>query len=441
METNLISEAAGLGTWFQEKLTPKAWVRMFAEGLIPDYGSKMEALRMIDDQIFSDLDDSKKLIDDMITSLKAARYVDVALSLEEFHKVLQKVFLSGTRIKEVQEKAVKEFDLRRASYNNNQIVVVAGWWSDLVRSWVANKFEDSFRRERRVALEGLVSTAIRFQNRLNAYQTQLGKFRAQGEIAQYVDALNRLDEEYRAFKSESEPIFNQYLKPILSEVRIEADKKQEEENKRLLEEKTREEGGKLFDKARESLEQAEEQHKIERKDNIKKIVDDVLSNKPEPSTPLSFTAPPFSSDTSWSDQFTGEKSDHVINIKNEPIDEIKNPEPSVSEQLITEHPLDKVTIEKAPKLKSEKTKSPRKPREKKNKKEESVELETPANDPAKEPVVAHELFISQLKKIAATQDPYILANMILEYSEMIEDRDLNKSLELLAVAEGILDQE
>jgi len=47
-------------------------------------------------------------------------------------------------------------------------------------------------------------------------------------------------------------------------------------------------------------------------------------------------------------------------------------------------------------------------------------------------------FISELIKASSLNDPYILSNMLVRYAEKIEDIDLDKSLKLLAIAEGIL---
>jgi methyl coenzyme M reductase subunit C-like uncharacterized protein (methanogenesis marker protein 7) len=50
----------------------------------------------------------------------------------------------------------------------------------------------------------------------------------------------------------------------------------------------------------------------------------------------------------------------------------------------------------------------------------------------------HARFYDELKKASTKNDPYLLAAMMLKYSEMIDEIDPQTSLELLSVAEGIL---
>lgn len=54
---------------------------------------------------------------------------------------------------------------------------------------------------------------------------------------------------------------------------------------------------------------------------------------------------------------------------------------------------------------------------------------------------ANEDFYNELTKVASTNDPYLMATMLIRYSAQIEDTDLDTSLKLLAIAEGILDDE
>lgn len=54
-------------------------------------------------------------------------------------------------------------------------------------------------------------------------------------------------------------------------------------------------------------------------------------------------------------------------------------------------------------------------------------------------VRGHKKFIKALTKAAKHDDPKLLALMLLKYAEFIEDKELDNSLKLTAIAEGILD--
>ena len=75
---------------------------------------------------------------------------------------------------------------------------------------------------------------------------------------------------------------------------------------------------------------------------------------------------------------------------------------------------------------------------------------TPNKEPAKpvakdkkgrKGVKANEAFYNELVKTAsATNDPYLMATMLVRYSAQIEEDDFDTSMKLLAIAEGILDE-
>lgn len=50
----------------------------------------------------------------------------------------------------------------------------------------------------------------------------------------------------------------------------------------------------------------------------------------------------------------------------------------------------------------------------------------------------HTKFVDELNKAAVHNDPYLMAAMILKYSDQIDDVDPDSSLRLLAIAEGIV---
>lgn len=215
---NFVSEAHGIKTWLKN-FTPSGIVRFFGEGLIPSYGEQMKVVRRVDDIISKEIDSCKNVVKAMKTALNGVRYVDVALLLEEYHNKLNSIFEVGADIKEVEEQAIKEFEQKSNIRSSTEFDLVknAGLWDDLKRKWIYKKFENKFRLDRKKALENLVGQAELFQAGLQNLQSNLGTARAQGNIGQYIQLLSDLNNSYTKFKNKIEPVYNQYLLPLLTE--------------------------------------------------------------------------------------------------------------------------------------------------------------------------------------------------------------------------------
>ena len=69
---------------------------------------------------------------------------------------------------------------------------------------------------------------------------------------------------------------------------------------------------------------------------------------------------------------------------------------------------------------------------------EGFTASTEEEAPSSEPTIAG-VHINFIKKLASCKNQYEAANLLLKYSSEIEDYDLNASMKLLALAEGILD--
>ena len=105
------------------------------------------------------------------------------------------------------------------------------------------------------------------------------------------------------------------------------------------------------------------------------------------------------------------------------VEDVSVPEPSGGSLPETTPPAPEVAAPTPPPAKAKK---PARQRAKKSDVDEAM-LKT-----------SHAHFYDELEKAAKVSDPYLLAAMILKYSEQIDDVDPEKSMELLSIAEGIL---
>ncbi len=220
MQDKFLIVTARRGSGWQHKwLSPSSLVRYFGESMVGDYGSKMQLLRQVDDEITSWVDDFDDLYKKLVSAYKSSKILTFAILINELNQKLDSALAAGKKVEQVTEEAVKEFESR------------AGWFSDLKREFVSNRLENTFRKERKIALKQLLFDTKALIDTTNHYLKLMTKARHHGKIGDYIEHLKEISKAQIRFKRLLSPIYDKYLKSYVEE--YESDKKQE-----AIEEKT-----------------------------------------------------------------------------------------------------------------------------------------------------------------------------------------------------------
>ncbi len=246
----IIITAEGPSTWLRERFTPSGVVRWLGEGLVSDYAEKMEILRQIDDRIYEWSKDLGAYLDLMESSFKAKRLIDLASVAVTINNTLKKVTDEEVNIKDISEEAITEFEKQRGELKpgfisnlktlwrdpttspnlseeeiadqmgrkaslNSDLVKEAGWWDDLTRSWVHNKLRSKKLQDRDVALKSFFVKTKSVVTRVRALCDNLHKFRAYGEIGKYLNVLREISKLQKEFNSQFNFIYKNYLAELV----------------------------------------------------------------------------------------------------------------------------------------------------------------------------------------------------------------------------------
>ncbi|HVI40976.1 MAG TPA: hypothetical protein VM577_09970 [Anaerovoracaceae bacterium] len=419
-EDIIIITAAGKSTWLRERL-PGGWARGLGERLIGGYKEKMEILRGVDDRVYEWLSDFKQVVNQMRRAAEANRLVDVAILLHNLNTKLNNVKQISGEVKKLEDSDVAPFEKEHEgvlpeedlfSVDDNGFVSEAGMWSDFKRRWVAKHLESKERRERSMAIRSLITTAETVADDVEKYLSEMSKARASGDIGAYVDVLNRVSKKQIEFKSKFVPVYNKYLAPVVNKVK--------EERKAFLDRANRDEAERLH-KLHEEEKKAPEK--------IPETVDNTMRS------PVPESEPSASSLAPTNKQHTGVPATESMSIPSVPATEpssgpVTNPTSSGPSTMIESHPP--TELESVYKVNEN------------GEVEESGPRTMPsAASTEVERIILkqnHIRFVEEMVKVASSDDPFIISAMLLKYAEEIEEVDLKKSLELLAIAEGIINE-
>lgn len=435
----IVITAAGGKTWLKERFMPSSWTRMFGEGLIGDYAKKMDTLRDVDDRIHEWTKDLGQLTREMRQALRGNRFIDVAILLGQLNKKLKNVHEAGKDVKKIEESALKDFERKHdldipddiLGTENSGLTTEAGFLSDLKRKWIAKKFENAHKQKRKLALNSLVDRAERLAKSVKSHVNNLGTARAAGDIGRYVDYLKQISLEQKEFQSMFVPIYNLYLKPVVDEA-IRDREAQKLEQEEFLKKNKSEEDARLAELGLGAPSEVSEEKAPEGE------MGPVIRVKPpvglgERLAPAEPEAPEVGGESE-----TVPASTPVLPVQHNPSAFTMHgptehrPEafqgmapPTAAPELS----LPPVNVVEEKKKRTSKKKAPAAP------------PETTADFEMEQIIVKHNHanFVMELLKAAEQDDPYLLAAMLSKYAEQIEDVDLQKSLELLAISEGILD--
>jgi len=437
----IIVTAAGAGTWMRERLTPSGITRMLGESIISDYQDKMEILRSIDDQIYNWSKDLGTYVDLMEQAYKSRRIMEFIGIVVKIDELLKNISSMEEQVFEISEKAWREFEQKRSFEGTDYELAdeslrerltslfpekkseeiyglekQAGFFSDLTRKWVYEKLRSQKQQQRDAALMDFVKFTKKTVEEVQTLIKQLHKYRASGDIGKYLDVLKfeKKDKTFtedkisiqklqKVFEKKFKDIYNKHLKELVLQYSKEDESEKDEPSSQAP-----------------SIDRIAPAKPVE-------------STAPQPAASAVPVNPPLVAEPGITSSESTALSSQPI-VVTEPIIE-QHQLPPVPE-LKVPFKLNKDTIQKEiDQLKEHVDKM-----KKVNpsdltyiaEKEKSIkELEEVLKSTA-----SHINFIT---KLASCSNQYEAAHELLKYSQKIEDQDLESSLKLLAIAEGLLD--
>lgn len=405
----IIITAAGNATWLRERFTPGGWGRMLGEGLVGGYKEKMQALRSVDDRVSLWLGDIHGLVKQMRSAASSNRLVDVAILLHNLNNKFNQVKEVSGELKNLEKADTEPFDMEHKGYlpdgdllqAEDGLSSEAGVWSDFKRRWVAKHMETEERRKRKMAIDTLVNQASTLADNVDGFLSQMSKARAAGNIGDYISILDKLSKEQFKFRAQFMPIYNRYLAPIVEKVKSER-KAAEEENKLIAEKKKQE----LL------------QNNKEQEANPTQSAPSILSVHPTTPSVPELQLPELQPNVNTLHSPSAPTS---VPLSGPGTTKDSNP-PTIPDSV------------------SDTIKDSKNPAEDDSEGGPSTLASPKAANVVEQAVIkhAHLSFVGELIKASKNDDPYLLSAMLIKYAEKIEDIDLEQSMSLLAIAEGIL---
>lgn len=426
--------------------------RMLGEKMFDSYHQHMEKLRQTDDSIRSWTRDLNNCLDRAIDANSKNKMLDVIFWLSQINSRLKLVSSQKKELSDLVDEQLEEFYGQRENpiqsdyfksspdsivnltdpdgeFSADDKVVIAGVMDDIGR-WVARRKMEKMYEKRlhaqKLAIRQLMAAAKSMVGQANAYLGRMGKARASGNIESYINDLGKVSELQSKFEAKFQEQFNLHFKEMIGRLHAKEEKLQKE----MAEPEFGNKSEPIPDLTPRKLPSI-----LDSEDPIygdtKPINEPLGPTGTIPGKPLSEAL------DSW--KLTPPTGQDFIQPS---IPELKTPEvPKEQLSLPLDKPIEEniMTIEDdspdvvAPKAqKKAPAKAPKKPSTKPSKKLEASEIE---NTILK---YNHDKFYNELCKAATTNNPALLAAMMLKYSEQIDETDPDKSLELIAIAEGIL---
>lgn len=415
----IIITAASTGSWVRSVLHPSSWVRQWGEGLIGDYKKQMQVLRRVDHNIAVWANDLEAVVKEARKAFKAKRMVDVALLLAALNKRLKLVATEGKKVEVIRDKAIRQFEAEHKidlpeKFNPKELpfgaddglTSLAGW-GDFKRKWVARRLEDKHREARDKAIEGLLRHTESTVKSVKKLLGHLGEARDKGNIGTYVTVISEISKEQHAFERLFSAVYFKYLQKYLEEA-YEAKMNKEDQDAIL----------------------AKEQVPATVKEVVSDTVNEMTVRNPQiegfVAQQVENNVPPIYPPSSGTRETAREE--FAPSVPTLPSSDI--PATQSQKELFPPQPetvrgvgrLGPISNDQAPDTEADPTRR-------------SNDLEQILQQ------TAHADFINQLIIVGKQNDPYLMAAMIAKYAGQVEEYDLEKSLELMAIAEYILDNE
>ena len=221
--------------------------RQLGEWTISDYKEKMDLLREIDDEIQDKKDQIKSSLKSAKASVKSHRLVDFAIHVGRLNKNLKEIAEVGKEIKKVQEEALLEFEGEHEEEFPDDLgfsaddgkIAQAGAWDDLkrrvsggdwARRWTAKKLLAKDREKRDKLIERFLKTLDTKVENILHFIGNLRSARRNGEIGEYIEILGKIGREQKEIHGGFKTIYDNHLKDLVQAAYNEA--KEKEENRK-----------------------------------------------------------------------------------------------------------------------------------------------------------------------------------------------------------------
>ena len=424
--------------WMSEHFAPGRWI---AEQVSPEYSEQMDVLREVHEQVENWTKDLSNALDRAQDARKLGKPLDAIFWLGQINNRLKLVSNEKNKLEEIQERHLeKYFEEHEENIPDDYFetgehkIVEAGVLDDLGRQVTTWKFQKAHKlrlREQDLALKNLLGKAKTAVGRTYSSLREMSKALGSGDVSKYLLALQDVSKEQGKFETEFRSIYDKYFASMVARIKS---KKQEEATR--------------SSKIKEEADQREK----ERLEKSPSLIEEP-EETPESSIPVTFgpeTAPSAPSVPPTLEPVPTTVPATPIGVPASPPPappavEVKKPFIFQEDPNKREEEWRKLTRykgmpeENAPETVPNTVRSvpppppppPPPPRAKgKKKASELDEMIIKMN---------HSKFQQELEKSAAAgADSYLLAAMMLKYSEMIDQVDPQKSMELLSIAEGIL---
>lgn len=232
-DINKLAQQYGLNHKRQQYLTPTGWGRGFAETTNLDYKDKMDILRT-QDSLMRDIvmgKDGTASFKDLVSSANKAfeedRYLDVTHWLYVLSGSIQKMIKEGEKVTDLSPEQLgqaysnySDADLDKDFFQNadDGFISNAGVMDFLGKMFGGNQIEKMYWkkiRERKIAVQKLLSSSSSFIQIINETLNIMGTARAQGSIASWLAGYQRIVNEYNKFYSSFKAIFETHLKELV----------------------------------------------------------------------------------------------------------------------------------------------------------------------------------------------------------------------------------
>lgn len=387
--------------WIHENVNPMRWI---GEGISSEYSQHMDMLREVHSQVEEWIKDLSNALDRAQDSKKLGKPLDCIFWLSQINNRLKLVADEKSKLSELDQAFFDNYFEQRDERilddyfeTGTHKIVEAGVLNDLGReitTWKFNRSHKKFLAEQNRALITILNLAKKIVVGTYGLLDKMSKALGTGDIAAYIELLEKIGQSQEKFQNEFRSVYDTYFAKMVE--RIKERQKQEQER-----------AGKFKDEA--------SQRERARLEQLNLPVQPVNVEKPTPSTDVVFSETP--------------EYENVPSVPNldVPPPTIKNPD---SDVLID---VSAPSSQDFPESLSPVT-------ERDDEDSRPTVLSLSVNNKLDRMIIKmnHAKFYEELRKAAKQDDPYLLAAMMLKYSEMIDEVDPQKSLELLSIAEGIL---
>lgn len=406
------------GTWYW---SPKRW---FYEKFISEYGKAMGDLRKIDDAIGEWTDDLEFLAKQAELSFKANRLADLFIVLFEIRNRLEKVTSFIPEVNEIEREIEEGLESKITLQNVQKNAGITDFLGKFVpedwkKEYLINKLKNKERQKRYERIKKFINTTKIVVKEVKNLTNKLEENRSHGDIGSYAENLRSISKHQVTFVQEFHKFLNSdpYFLKVLNYIE---DKQQEEQLNNKIKEQ---EEAKQNQAPKQEINAPKQEPQLEQKapevPDLQPLQQPLQKNvtEPEELSKLELAVEPqIKQPETFDKPYVQNKQEISEDLLK---DTIKNT-PKEEPLQLPEFEDDVIELSKMP--------SPVPP-----------ELPPSPTKRSNELKKSHEMFLGKLMKESISSDKYKLANLMLDYSSKIEEYDLDSSLKLLAIAEGIID--